>query len=149
RPGGIVGTLPYLSPEQLRGEQEDSRSDLFSFGTVLYEMATGKPAFSGREETTVDAILTREPASPQSLNPQVPSELEQIVARSLKKQRELRYQSAAEVKADLLRIEERSSPTELSSKTSPILRVFHRKASILTLGMILIGISAAVLWNMR
>jgi len=149
RPGGIVGTLPYLSPEQLRGEQPDSRSDLFSFGTVLYEMATGKPAFSGTQETAVDAILTREPASPRSLNAQVPSELEQIVARALKKRRELRYQSAAELKADLLRIDERSSPSSVSSDSGPILRGFRRKASILTLGIILAGMLAAVLWRAR
>jgi TolB-like protein/tetratricopeptide (TPR) repeat protein len=112
-------------------------------------MATGKPAFSGTQETTVDAILTREPASPRSLNDLVPSELEQIVARALRKNRELRYQSAAEVKADLLRIEERSPRSGVATDSGPILRGFRHKASTLTLGIILAGILAAALWRAR
>jgi serine/threonine protein kinase/TolB-like protein/Tfp pilus assembly protein PilF len=106
KPGRVMGTMPYVSPEQLRGEQPDSRSDLFSFGKVLYEMATGRSAFSGTPEAAVDAILHREPPSPLLSNPGLPAELDRIVTKALEKNRELRYQSAAEMKADLMRIGE-------------------------------------------
>jgi len=109
--GTIMGTVPYLSPERLRGEQPDPRSDLFSFGTVMYEMATGKQVFSGSHATAVDAILNVQPRSPLLSNPELPVELGRIIARALEKNREVRYQSAADLKADLLRI---GKPTEHS-----------------------------------
>jgi serine/threonine protein kinase len=142
RPGGIVGTVPYLSPEQLRGEQPDPRSDLFSFGTVLYEMATGKPAFGGSQDTTVDAILNREPASPLLLNPDLPAELGRIIARALEKNRELRYQTATEIKADLLRIEKGSERRARHS-------AFRRWAMGATSAIVLAAAIAAVLQTAR
>jgi serine/threonine protein kinase/Flp pilus assembly protein TadD len=151
KPGRIMGTVPYVSPESLRGEQPDSRSDLFSLGTVLYEMATGHAAFSGAPETTADAILHREPPSPLLLNPDLPSELGRIVSRALEKKREHRYQSAAEVKADLLRVGV-GEGTELTGQ----LTFFRRKpdqlrrwATVLVLGIILAVSIPATLWKTR
>ena len=94
-----------MSPEQVRGEQLDARTDLFSLGAVLYEMATGRRAFSGNTSGTIsEAILNRTPPPASQVNPKVPSSLEGIINKSLEKQRELRYQKAADVRADLQRL---------------------------------------------
>jgi serine/threonine-protein kinase len=104
-PGALMGTVPYMSPEQIRGEPVDARSDIFSFGAVLYEMATGRPAFSGKTTGQIrEAILTLEPASPRKLNPHVPVALERVIATALRKKTEERYQRAAELRADLVRV---------------------------------------------
>ena len=105
-PGAAIGTVAYMSPEQARGEEVDVRTDLFSFGAVLFEMATGERAFGGTTHAMVfDAVLNRDPAAPKGLNPQLPEGLDNIVAKALRKDPQERYQSAAQILGDLKSIE--------------------------------------------
>jgi Tol biopolymer transport system component/tRNA A-37 threonylcarbamoyl transferase component Bud32 len=116
--GSVAGTVTYMSPEQVRGEQLDARSDLFSFGAVLYEMATGKAPFPGDTTGVIfDAILNRAPVTPSRLNPQVLPKFEEVIHKALEKDRELRYQSAGEMRTDLRRLKRDSE----SGKTAPMM----------------------------
>jgi eukaryotic-like serine/threonine-protein kinase len=118
-PGAAVGTAAFMSPEQVRGEELDVRTDLFSFGLVLYEMATGLPAFPGNTSgVIIEAILNRAPVPLARLNPELPPKLEEIISKSLEKDRRLRYQHACEIRTDLQRLKRDTESGRLSSTSS-------------------------------
>ena len=153
--GVIPGTAVYMSPEQARSETIDARSDLFSFGTVLYEMATGKKPFTGNNSLmTLDAVLHSKPMPPRELNPKVPIELEGIIGKAMEKDRKHRYQSAAEMRSDLAMLKrEAESGTIKPASSTAMLRAASRtfgggsrmlKYALLGTAALLITVLAAV-----
>jgi len=124
-PGSTVGTVAYMSPEQVRAGELDTRTDLFSFGAVLYEMATGEVAFQGSSGGVIfEAILNRMPAPAATLNPKIPAKLDEAISKALEKDPEMRYQTAAELRGDLKRIRREldSSKVQAASSTSAVSR---------------------------
>jgi eukaryotic-like serine/threonine-protein kinase len=118
-PGTAIGTIAYMSPEQARGRALDARSDLFSFGVVLYEMSTGKVAFGGNTSAEIfDGILNRAPAAPAELNAKIPAKLDEIISKSLEKEPTLRYQHAADLRADLQRLKRDTDTSRLAMQSS-------------------------------
>ena len=151
RPGTAMGTIAYMSPEQARGEELDLRTDLFSFGAVLYEMATGGFAFPGSTTAIMfDGILNRMPTPTKLVNPDLPPDLERIILKALEKDRKLRYQNAADIRTDLKRLRRDSDSAELRTdlKTQPTSRgrLWRAIAPAVVVASILAGAGYA-LWH--
>ena len=156
-PGTVMGTIAYMSPEQARGWPLDARSDIFSFGAVLYEMATGRPPFDGRTAAVLfDAILNHEPPAPSLVNPAIPAELSQITLKALEKDRGMRFQTAKDVLADLRRVrrDTGSGRRPASSGASPAatpatpVRIPHwtRRMGLVRGALVLLGAAVVGLW---
>ncbi len=147
-PGDTVGTLVYMSPEQVLGKDLDTRTDLYSFGAILYEMATGRLPFSGDSSAAIhDGILNRQPTPPSRLNPEIAPELERIILKALEKKKELRFQSAAEIRADLLRLKRDTETVPLA--TAPVGAPSKKLWAVAAVTLLLIAIIAGTVWWRR
>ena len=146
QPGSAIGTLTYMSPEQVRGQELDAQTDLFSFGVVLYEMVTGVQPFRGDTTGVIaNAILERAPVPPVRLNPELPSKLEEIITKALEKDRKLRYQGAADIRTDLQRLKRDSDSGRAAVATSEVglkpARESTRWAALMGATILVIGLA--------
>ena len=153
-PGVAMGTVAYMSPEQVRGEELDARTDLFSFGAVLYEMATGRLAFAGNTAGVIhDAVLNRTPTPAGRVNPDLPPQLDQVITKAVEKGRKLRYQSAGEIRIDLQRLKrDTDTGRAAASASTPIIapRTWWRSKAVLSIaGGVLVVLLAAAGWFYR
>ncbi len=132
-PGSTIGTVAYMSPEQVRAEELDPRTDLFAFGTVIYEMATAQMAFSGNSNGVIfEAILNRAPAPVESLNPAIPEKLNELISKSLEKEREMRYQTAAELRGDLKRIKRGLESSRIRAASGSAISAVSAQSAVVT-----------------
>ncbi len=151
-PGAAMGTVAYMSPEQARGGELDARTDLFSFGAVLYEMATGRQAFSGETSAVIhEAILNRAPVPVMRLNPEIPPKLEEIIAKLLEKDRDLRYQHASDVRTDVKRLKRdtdsgRSAPVSVAAAAVRFRPGWRSKIALAVSAFALLALLVVAAW---
>ncbi|HXP81842.1 MAG TPA: protein kinase [Verrucomicrobiae bacterium] len=153
-PGTTLGTVAYMSPEQVRGEELDARTDLFSFGLVLYEMATGRLAFSGSTSGVIlSAILTKAPTPAARLNPELPAKLEDIISKAIEKDRDVRYQHASEMRADLKRLKRDTdsgrSVVAAPGAEAPVHEWWRGRTAIVIAAVVLVVALAGAGWFYR
>ena len=144
-PGQALGTVAYMSPEQVAGEELDARTDLFSFGAVLYEMATGRQAFSGNTSGVIfHSILEKSPVSASRLNPELPPRLEEIIGKTLEKDRDVRYQHAADIRADLKRLKRDTTSGTIAENVALPITPWWRKKSATIAAAVVVLLAIAV-----